>query len=273
MTNFYNTTDLTHIREHYLQHGEGRMVCPYCKGGSSKEQCMTLYLGDDDALRATCHRFKCKVGTIIVMGARQSWHKTMAKPVKKEQMQAIVDHRNISVHQYNKLKKKYAGMAAGLPGDRYLKVSDNAYIYPMYDENYVLKGTVVRPYEPGSGPKALTYLSDPDYDGMSWYKTVEGLASPSVFVVEDCVSAYCGMRNTGKAFVSLNGTHLNDKRMVNLLLNKWQVVLMLDADATKKAIKYSRKYGPDSVRVLRLTKDVKDMTREELLDLCEKEKV
>ena len=131
---------------------------------------------------------------------------------------------------------------------------------------------VVKPIsEDWTGPKSLTYKDDTKYSGMSWFLDKEDVTTDHVFVVEDFLSALALKQVTRGTTVSLNGTLLNDERLAELLKYKWRIYLMLDADATGTAIRYARKYGPDVIRVVRLTKDIKNMSLEEVQSLLDKE--
>jgi len=86
-----------------------------------------------------------------------------------------------------------------------------------------------------------------------------------VILVEDVISAIRVSRF--RQGVALLGTHLNDKKVQNLLA--WgakNVVIALDPDALGKAIAIKKKYGIffDTFRVVSLTNDPKDLTHEQL---------
>jgi hypothetical protein len=153
---------------------------------------------------------------------------------------------------------------------RYVQEGDRCTIWPMHAYNGEVKGAIVKPF---SGQyKSLTYKYDTEYNGLSWYRDARGISNPQVFVVEDPVSALALFQMKGCA-VSLNGTNLNQDRMDDMLSRKWQIVLMLDADATHKAIKYCTQYGPDVLRVVRLTRDVKNMSADEVQELLYRERL
>lgn len=94
------------------------------------------------------------------------------------------------------------------------------------------------------------------------------LRSRSVILVEDIPSA--NKMDKHYPCVALLGTNLNDKKLDYLLrLGVNHVILALDNDATRKAIKLAKKFMI-STTILPLQKDLKDQTDEELKLIAEK---
>jgi hypothetical protein len=93
-----------------------------------------------------------------------------------------------------------------------------------------------------------------------------------IIVVEDVFSALAVASNTNFIAVSLNGTGLSGERMRNLQRvaessTAGRIILCLDADATRTALKIAQTYsGRGTLEVRRLMKDFKDMNREEIFD-------
>lgn len=225
--------------DYYNANGCGRMVCPNCMGGSSHEECLSVWDKEDGCIMATCHRAQCAVGTVLVLNGtmRPELHKV--KPVP-----------NIRQSRYG---NKYIGMRIE---------NDHAFVYPMYDASQTQRGEIIRPkVVPPGTPKALTY-KDPDYNGMSWY-IASGFNTTYVIVVEDCRSAL-RLYESKQDAISLNGTTLNADRMRDIFGVKHLMYLCLDADATNKALEYQRKWGGRyPMRVIRLMHDIKDMDAQE----------
>lgn len=259
------------VREYYAESGEGRIVCPVCLGGSDEEACMTVYESDSGGVLATCHRANCPVDTVValsntcrVVGADPPSN----KEVCKEHRQRIRTDP-LQSGTYKWLQGKYEFQFNPRLMYKYVLETADSVVFPMYDYSGTQHGNIVKPRHPKNGYKSLTYLSNKEYDGMSWYTTGE-LSDPDVFVVEDVISALC-LHHLRSAVVSLNGTHMNRDRIDTLLRHKWRVVLMLDADATRKAVKYAAMYGPDVVRVVRLVRDIKDMSNDDVKALLQRE--
>ena len=255
------------VRQYYEMKGEGRIVCPVCVGGSDAEQCMTIYTGGDGALLATCHRDHCPVGTVVACSG--AYFDRTVTAVDNSKQTPYIHGEELSDdtrHDYFEAKYRFEFHPKHL--QEHVKEGANCTIWPMRAYNGDEKGAIVRPFT--GATKSLTYKYDPNYDGMSWYRDTRALANAAVFVVEDCVSALAMYQMRGCA-VSLNGTNLNEHRMDEMLRHKWQVVLMLDADATTKALQYCAKYGPDVLRVVRLVRDIKNMSTDAVEQLLYRE--
>lgn len=238
-----------------------RMVCPVCLGGSDHEECLSVW-GANETTGVTCHRAACDVGTYFF-----SWGGATRRPVQVEE-----EHKLASPNVYGGRDLKRADLERWKYRDRLsiqslyhmAQVYGNRLGIEMRDAVGKTKGIVMRALNDTTQPKSLTYKYDREYNGMSWFLPHSNLACPYVIAVEDCLSALCLMQE-GFPAVSLNGTGLGRGRLEEMLQYKWQVILMLDADATRKAIQYSTQYGPDKVRVVRLTTDLKDMSKEDMI--------
>jgi hypothetical protein len=253
----------------YELHGEGRLVCPVCLGGSGGEKCMTVYQGGDGSVLATCHRANCPVQTVVVCRGRampctvppednsKLYEGTLPKAtaISRDTFQRRIADRYRFEYSYSAISP-------------YIEENDDALVFPMLSFDGSRMGDVVRPYT--GRTKALTYKYNKTYHGMSWYRDTRGLSIPQVFILEDSLSAMAMQAMRGCA-VSLNGTNINEARINELLQYKWQLILMLDADATRQAIRYAQMYGPDLIRVLRLSQDIKDSTQAEVAQVLYRE--
>lgn len=112
-------------------------------------------------------------------------------------------------------------------------------------------------------PKSTIFQSLPG-PLLAWYGGTEGRKTAEVILVEDQISAI-KLAQDGRIAVALLGTALNDDKIAELQRHASSVVLALDKDATSLAFKYARKYQHAfrNLRVVCLTKDVKDMALEE----------
>jgi DNA primase len=85
-----------------------------------------------------------------------------------------------------------------------------------------------------------------------------------VWITEDQFSAM-RLWQEGITAVALLGTHINHERAVEISSVSRDVFIALDKDATAKAIQHATQYRyAFDAKVVALTKDVKDMGREEL---------
>lgn len=243
-----------------------RMVCPVCRGGSEKEQCMTVYVGECESIWATCHRAQCNITTVQVSSPRTTHYK----------LSRLKDNARGYDDRYKKLWRAAQPLSCSTVSEWYPALKNTRatrwflahptdkqrFLMPMVDEQGKERGVIsrVRPeYKELDVPKSLTF-KDKDYNGMSWYRPYEAAMSHAVWVVEDPASAIV-LSSYGVDAVSLNGTNLNEDRMMVLRDSKWVIKLALDADATRQAIRHSVRFmGSTKIEVCRLTIDVKDMT-------------
>lgn len=95
---------------------------------------------------------------------------------------------------------------------------------------------------------------------MAWFTNVR---SSGIIIVEDQLSAI--RASDYLTSVALLGTHLNDERVQELRAAKMRpIYLALDNDAIGTAVKHVVKYKSLlPMRLVRLSKDIKDMTHEE----------
>lgn len=95
---------------------------------------------------------------------------------------------------------------------------------------------------------------------MAWFTNVR---SSGIIIVEDQLSAI--RASDYLTSVALLGTHLNDERVQELRAAKTRpIYLALDNDAIGTAVKHVVKYKSLlPMQLVRLSKDIKDMTHEE----------
>jgi len=242
-----------------------RAVCPKCHGGSTRENCMTLYKGDNGEVLATCHRAACDFGTIsletryrddmapelpphAVLDWTGIWEESIPLPVGI-QLPCKFEYTSRLRALMMKYHKERHSLVFPIKG--FDPSSNHVYLRDQY-------GIVVKSLIDSSGPKSLT-LADKGRTGLAWFR-ISSLPSP-VVCVEDCLSALA-LRDLGVTAVSLNGTHINDDRFSEIRRVSPHIVIMLDADATRNAARIVTKYlGRANMKVVRLEDDIKDMTR------------
>lgn len=248
-----------------------RIVCPACNGGSSHEECLVIWDGEDGNVYATCHRAHCEINTVLVAGSlrvlQASSGQMTPKPEHLKRTKQWGEGAPLSGECQTFMARKYKyPFTIGVTTLRSYNVgtSRECLYLPMYNADGEQRGCVLKPIYPDSGlPKSLTYKDD-DYDGMSWYLTRWHMAEPSIVLVEDPLSAIA-LLSEGTSAISLNGTLLNIDRLEAITAHKRKIHIWLDADATNKAVKYAIKFGNRySLKVHRLETDPKDMTIDEL---------
>ena len=109
----------------------------------------------------------------------------------------------------------------------------------------------------------MNYQEKVDEPWLSWYPC-EVKASDTTLIVEDQLSALKGSRVADT--VALMGTALSLEKLMEIVKhNNNKVLLLLDADATAKAVKFLRRFSwVSSLTVKPLTKDLKYYTTEEM---------
>lgn len=258
-----------------------RLVCPVCLGGSDHEECLVVWDGDDGNVYATCHRARCEINTVMVSGSFDACCRKSGPSVPDtlEPPKKYVPGYKLTGTDKEYITRKcgpdsaLAKEVATLTSSSFLKsyplwtrdgAESGGLMLPMYDINGDERGCVVKPYS-SNLPRALTYRQD-GYDGMSWYLDSRHMLDARIIVVEDGLSAMA-LLVKGRSAVSLNGTVLNKERVDLIFRHKKVAYLALDADATSKALSYALTYGSRyKIKVLRLMKDFKNMTDEELED-------
>lgn len=159
----------------------------------------------------------------------------------------------------------------------YIRKNRDRYVLPIYTRDGMLRGYCLR--WPWAGTELI---QDVNYGGLksalygehtergplqSWYKSTLGIAR-AVVLVEDQISAMRLAQDASVDAVALLGVSLNAEKVADIQRRGNNVVIALDADATRTAFEHARTWGAafKSCRVTVLTKDVKDMTPEELHD-------
>ena len=137
------------------------------------------------------------------------------------------------------------------------------------------RGYVARGMGRHQGPKSITY-KEVDNVWVGWYKWTMARESPvpkgrdhTVVVVEDLVSALKASRYYNAC--AINGTHISDAILGELVSQSTDVVICFDKDATQKAYDYAERfqvYG--NFRTVPLSKDVKNMNSDELKEWSER---
>lgn len=94
----------------------------------------------------------------------------------------------------------------------------------------------------------------------------------NIWIVEDMLSSK-RLEQLGMPSIALLGTHISDKLLKDILDYdpSAEIFLALDNDATAKAVGYKQKFGGmfRNFRVIPLSKDIKDMTEDELRGLLD----
>lgn len=147
-------------------------------------------------------------------------------------------------------------------------------VMPVFSPFGAHRGHVAKAYNPNDIPKDINY-KEVDDTWMAWYirdpmalPDEEGKLS-TVVVVEDMVSALKASRFYPA--VAILGSHINYDMLTEIVATSDNVVISLDRDATQKAYEYSRQFALfGNFRTVPLSKDVKNMNKEELEEWSER---
>lgn len=239
-----------------LEDGENRrVVCPACQGGSSGERSLSISREGGSTVWH-CFRASCTQAGGTSQGR---------KVVRTTPKQAAPKRLPNKVLPPNEEWREFLRETVGFDNDHLVAgrvyVTDDGHVaYPIIGPMGERRGYVKRRYDGGS-PKALTYLEE--RPGLSWYRNASPL--PAV-LVEDIPSAIRAARY--RTAVALLGTNTTREGIAEIAAHCRSVVWALDADATVQAIRNCTRNAIwfDESSVMTLTKDLKDMTEEELND-------
>ena len=257
-----------------LEQGQSaRMVCPFCGGGAAKERSMSIKRDEETGL-ILYHCFRANCGEAGVLGGSRSLVRTRQpvstfQPWQDDHLLPISPNQNVPDGVY--LTLDGWGLSA----------KNLSWFYDPYDDRICMpilgplndmRGYVRRAYRKGSYPKALVGRTEDKPLVSFHYADVGGTAAYSVgrvVCVEDIPSA-TRLALAGMNAIALLGCTPSDE-VLDLIGNTarkvlWtDIVFALDADASRQAIRLVRQYSMrGAARAQFLTKDVKNMTEEEL---------
>ncbi len=232
-----------------------RTICPSCRGGVHSEE--SLSITRNEGLVWQCFRAKCGVkgatnGVAFsssneekqIKKATPTWEgKTYDIPPKvAEQIQSLWGLSDVPNWYWTTEFGGRIAMSVRSPKDLH-------------------RGWVLRALSSTVRTKALTYLEKGE--GLSWYKTQPHTGT---VLVEDIPSAIRASRYVNA--VALLGTGIGLTRAAEIAEHAPRpITVALDQDATALSFRWAHKYKLlwDTVKVLPLTKDIKNMTED---DVC-----
>lgn len=243
--------------------------CPKCKGGKSGERSLSVSRDTDNVLKWMCHRASCGFRgttgspTIVNVNNPQPAAKPRERNVVKLPLPEDIKRELKERYLFTDGTIDHAGL--GWSEDYSRNGAGRVYI-PVRDRLRQEVGCVLRTPKGQSqenGTKSLT-LTKYD-DALAWYPR-DG--SNLIILVEDC---YSGIRlwQEGISAIALLGTHLNDERVQEIKAGSrgTPVAIALDEDAYLKSIKFVLRYRNElRMRLIRLKKDIKDLSETEMQD-------
>jgi hypothetical protein len=212
-----------------LHEGSNRIVCPFCEGGSSKEKSFII-TKEGRNVKYMCHRASCNArGNTNYRGELQQSAQPVQAPVLTTPSEGVYALRSVRDN---------------LGRDR---------------------GGVYRrkPTAPSQLPKDINRIDD-DWCKLHFPAPTD---AKCVILVEDIISAE--KMHPFFPCVALLGVHLNEQKLAYLVEQGVRhVIVALDNDATRQAIRIARKWLFDTT-ILPLQRDLKDETYERLQEIAD----
>lgn len=237
-------------------------LCPACEGGESGERTFSVSRRDGK-LFWNCHRASCSCRGSEAGGghphggiATQVPHSrgVVGRTILRQSSMVGEEVRDYLLSRYGITTNHIRKYELGWDNDT------NRLCLPVKDAQGERLGCVLRALD-SRKPKTLTHT---EQGAISWHvnHTTDG-----VIIVEDQLSAI--RASDYLTSVALLGTNLNDQRVEEIKkANLGPVYLALDADAWEIAVRYAIKYRSTlKPQLLRLAKDIKDHSKEELDEL------
>lgn len=236
-------------------------LCPACEGGPARARTFSV-TRDGQALRFYCHRASCDCRGSTLGGGRFGGPSTKVPPTRgivgrsyirtAESLPSEVAERIAT--SYGISQEQTARWGLGWDP------KENRLVLPVLNFQGEAEGSVLRSLN-GAVPKTISHTEPL---ALAWYSNPR---SRTCIIVEDQLSAiraadYCNA-------VALLGTNLNEDRAYEIKgAGFTDVYIALDADAYAVAVKHVvRHRGVLSLRLLRLAKDIKNQTEQELTAL------
>lgn len=226
--------------------GNLRHICPWCGGGKSKEKSFTV-TEKDGMLKYNCFRAKCRGSRGILPVNPLNEDKKVAAPVKKE-LKDDKDH----IKQLPANKQYYFQTIFELEpeatDDWYWSTTSNKVIIPLYSTEGDTIGHLQKHYpvldptkSPSTETSSRTYWRD-DTEEPHLHFPYPVLKPDELVLVEDVISAI-RMSTVGKIdSAALLGTHITEDTIAKLKTKGFKhIIILLDADATARAIKLKEK--------------------------------
>ena len=255
------------------------IVCPFCLDDWKAQGNPTLWkpYSSMSITRAPagilyiCHRATCSRGNKggIVSDTLTKANRTAKKNTFTakhcEHSMSFVPEEVLS----NYLAKYYINKQTALRQEfRYLPTERRIYM-PTFDRRGYTIGGTAKTLVKGLKPKTIQYRHN-DVPMIHFPKGQDSFTDGPLILVEDTLSAV-RLVVAGYRAAALLGTHITDDMLRALANDERDIILMLDGDASQKAIQYKRQFsiffGNFSVVLLSNLPDAKELTERQLEDL------
>lgn len=259
-------------------HGEVRVVCPHCGGGSTHERSLSIRRSTSLTASYTCWRASCDLGygSVSLKGDGKALYnsrmlpKDVSRPERRTRSVPLTE-------RHTRYLKRYYGLTEALLAYGGVKsaYNDGRIIFGIYSPDRRKRGKTVRAYkelltvkvDKVTIPKCINEMHSENSISQSWYYKGRELRkkTDTLIVVEDIVSAL--RVNPYFDSVALLGTSLTAEKQSEIRAQRYKnVFLCLDQDATKISARYVKNANINipGLKVKFLKKDIKNMTEDEL---------
>lgn len=245
-----------------------RIVCPFCRGGSTGERCMSIVRTAEGTVKYICHRANCGLAGRSNTSAYEASGQAAQPP--------RLSTREVKLRPLERRERKLISEAWDMneiecrPGQWSWDDNTDRLAMPVFGYNGLLRGLMLRSLT-GEAPKVLAVKWEAG-PFLSWYyaNSAATRVLHRLLVVEDIPSAVkvSYIYTPFSRVCALNGTHISQEGLGELIGGGFSnnVVLALDEDASEKALVYSRELALHlgRVRVLLLHRDLKNMNEKEI---------
>lgn len=259
-------------------HGETRIVCPHCGGGSTNERSLSIRRPTSLTASYTCWRASCDLGygSVSLKGDGKTLFNSrmLAKDITKpERLTKSIP----LIERHSRYLKRYYGLTDALLAYGGVKTAytDGRIIFGIYSPDRRKRGKTIRTYkelltvkvDKVTMPKCINELSSENAISQSWYYKGRELRkkTDTLIVVEDIVSAL--RINPHFDSVALLGTSLTAQKQSEIRAQRYKnIFLCLDQDATRASARYVKNANINipGLKTKFLKKDIKNMNDEEL---------
>lgn len=249
-------------------------LCHSCGGGSSKEKTLSVTRTAAGAL-FKCHRASCGVsGVVSFFGAapRQPAEQQSTKRTGRQRYNSLAKEILLDdVKEY--LLRRY-GITDNLCAKGLLRWTEQhspqghgRLVMPILDHQGYPYGYVARKLNNQVGAKSFMFVENNE---GCWYLN---RSSQNLLIVEDQLSALKASQYVNS--LALLGTNITEQTLTAIKAGRYTTIyLALDRDAFPKSVRLAVELRPQvAMSLIRLQKDVKDMSTDEILDMFLREGV
>jgi hypothetical protein len=241
--------------------------CPACLGGNGEEDSFSVTRMPHMAV-FFCHRNSCGFKGRIPIGAIDREEDDGVSYEVRKPIPKLPVMEDIGEYVYTHLESKYFLDRKTVDGAGW-RWGDERLWMPIRDRWNTIVGWSGRSLDKRVRPKNRIVKTDENALTLSWYDSRENIFNDVLVIVEDQISA---LRMSKFCMcVALLGTHLSEDKVVDILKKAahCSVYVALDNDAQSTIARAIAKYSPlfNEFKALMLTKDIKDMTDKEIVEL------